>query len=674
MSKPIVLCVDDKQTVLKSLKIEIQKALGNEYRIELAESGKEALVLIEELQKQAKELVLVIADYLMPNMTGDELLERIHALSPTTINIMLTGEADIEAISHAVNYAKLYRYITKPWQTEELRLTVKEAIYSYRQEKMLAEQNAKLQRLDKLKDELIANVSHELRTPLNGILGSSEYLYEQLKNELSEKHTELLSIIVQSGRRLNNIVNNMLDFSRLKGKNIEPKLKAVNMQEMTRIVLSLHGHKNQKLINAIPDNLPLARADENRVQQILYHLISNAIKFTERGSIEVSAEVVRRNIEREIKTPLDPNVLKTVKFSKSDTTHNLYVAITVSDTGIGIPADKIESIFESFEQVDGSINRRYEGTGLGLCLSKQLLELQGGKIFVESTEGSGSRFTFILPIASAHKVDTPLRNDSDSETATALDVNEAKRSEKTSTPAIKILIVDDDPLTLQLFVTYLSSPEYAVTTAKSGPEALAKLEDGFKPDLILLDVIMPRMTGYEVTMKIRETWPANELPVLLISAQSEVSDVVAGLEIGANDYITKPVNGKELLARITTHLTLKRLDAENSIAALVFKSSHIGIVITDANVNIIKANQAYLDLFGYTIEEILGRNPSIVSSGQHDESFYQSMWDALLTKGYWYGKMVDRRKDGKIWTSWLSISAIKDKHDKVSHYVGFLYD
>jgi PAS domain S-box-containing protein len=363
-------------------------------------------------------------------------------------------------------------------------------------------------------------------------------------------------------------------------------------------------------------------------------------------------------------------VLKTVEFPKSDTTHNLYVAITVSDTGIGIPADKIESIFESFEQVDGSTNRRYDGTGLGLCLSKQLLELQGGKIFVESTEGSGSRFTFILPIAGAHKVNTPLPNDSE----TAIALNEAKRSEKTPTPAFKILIVDDDPLNLELFVMYLSSPEYAVTTAKSGPEALAKLEEGFKPDLILLDVIMPRMTGYEVTLKIRETWPANELPVLLISAQSEVSDVVAGLEIGSNDYITKPVNGKELLARITTHLTLKRLDAENSIAALVFKSSHIGIVITDANVNIIKANQAYLDLFGYTIEEILGRNPSIVSSGQHDESFYQSMWDALLTKGYWYGKMVDRRKDGKIWTSWLSISAIKDKHDKVSHYVGFLYD
>jgi PAS domain S-box-containing protein len=294
---------------------------------------------------------------------------------------------------------------------------------------------------------------------------------------------------------------------------------------------------------------------------------------------------------------------------------------------------------------------------LGLNLTRQLVELQNGAIFVDSTVGTGSRFTFILPVA-----DMP---------TTATVNKDAQKATSTLAP-FKILIVDDDPLTLQLFVMYLSSPEYAITTATSGLEALAKLEEGLKPDLILLDVIMPVMNGYDLTLKIRETWPANELPVLLISAKSEVSNVVSGLEIGANDYISKPVNKKELLARITTQMTLKRLDTENRLAAKVFQSSHVGIMITDAHVNIIKVNQAFLDLFGYRAEEVLGRNPSIVASGEHDRSFFQIMWNSVLTNGYWYGKITNSRKDGKTCPCWLCISAVKDKHNKLTHYIGFL--
>lgn len=656
MSKPVILCVDDEQTVLDSLEIELHKALGNDYRIEFADSGEDALALIEELLEKSYEIAVVIADYLMPNIKGDELLKRIHARLPKTLNIMLTGQANLEAVADTINYAKLYGYITKPWQAEDLRRTVKDALYSYRQEKMLAEQNAKLQHLDNLKNELIANVSHELRTPLNGILGLSEFLSDQ--TGLSKKHRELISILVQSAHRLNNTVNDLLDFSKLKRKNIDLKLKPVNMQKMSCILLSLHetqqDDKNLKLINAVPDNLSLAWADENRVQQILHHLIGNAIKFTQRGSIEVSAEVVNRNIDREIKTPLDPKVLEKVEYPKLGTVaSDFYVAITVSDTGIGIPADKFDRLFKSFEQLDGSSTRRYEGTGLGLNLTKQLLELQNGAIFVESTVGTGSRFTFILPVADAT-------------------VNKDAQKATPTLPPFKILIVDDDPLTLQLFVMYLSSPEYAITTATSGLEALAKLEEGLKPDLILLDVIMPVMNGYDLTLKIRETWSANELPVLLVSAKSEVSNVVSGLEIGANDYIRKPVNKKELLARITTHLTRGRLDTENSLAAMVFQSSHVGIVITDAHVNIIKVNQAFLDLFGCRVEEVLGQNPSIVASGEHGRSFFQTMWNTILTNGCWYGKITNSCKDGKTCPCWLSVSAVKDKHNKLTHYIGFL--
>ncbi len=682
MSKLVILCVDDEKTILESLEIELHKALGNDYRIELAESGEDALALIKELQEDRYEIAVVVADYLMPNMRGSELLERIHIRSPRTLSIMLTGQAGIDAIGYAVNYANLYRYITKPWQAEELRLAVKEAVYTYKQEKMLAEENAKLQRLDELKNEFLSNISHELRTPLNSIIGFSNILYKQIFTDLSEDEREMLSTVVQNSHRLESLVNDILDFSRLKNKNIEPKLKLINMPYIIRTVLSMHKslltHNMLKLINAVPTNLPLVFADENRTQQVLYNLIGNAIKFTKQGHVKISAEVVQRNIEYEIENPynpaaLEPVTLENVEESEFGTSY-LYLAITVSDTGIGIPADKISRIFESFEQIDGSSTRQYEGTGLGLSLSKQLIHLQNGEIFVKSVIDKGSQFTFILPLADQSEIEKSkhsLRERVFLEEDQTREVINKKLEFDDAQPVFKILIVDDNPASRQLMAKYLSSQEYAISTATSGIEALSMLDKGLEPDLILLDIMMPQMSGYEVTMKIREKWSVNELPILLISVKNQVSDVVTGLEIGANDYITKPITQNELLARITTHLTLKSLEAENRLTANIFQSSQVGIMITDARVRIIKVNQTYLDTFGYTAKEIWGRNPSIINSGKHERSFYKALWDTVLTKGYWSGEMINCCKNGELWNGLVSISAIKDKHNKTTHYTGF---
>jgi PAS domain S-box-containing protein len=676
MSKLVILCVDDEQTILESLEIELHKALDHNYRIELAESGEDALALIKELQENGYEIAVVVADYLMPNMRGSELLERIHTHSPRTLSIMLTGQAGIDAIGYAVNYANLYRYIAKPWQAEELRLAVKEAVYTYKQEKMLAEENAKLQRLDELKNEFLSNISHELRTPLNSIIGFSNILYKQIFTDLSEDEREMLSTVVQNSRRLESLVNDILDFSRLKNKNIEPKLKRVNIQNVIRTVLSMHKslltHNLLKLINAVPNNIPLVFADENRTQQVLYNLIGNAIKFTEQGHVEISAEVVQRNIVYELENPFDPAALEPVTLENVDESEfsYLYLAITVSDTGIGIPADKISRIFESFEQIDGSSTRLYDGTGLGLSLTKQLIHLQNGEIFVKSVVDKGSQFTFILPIVDKPEREKPKRSLSrekvfidEGQTRGGID-KKSELYDDQKTPAFKILIIDDNPASRQVLAKYLYSQEYVISSATSGIEALTLLDKGLEPDLILLDVMMPHMNGYEVTMKIREKWSVNELPILLISVKDQVSDVVTGLEIGANDYITKPVTQGELLARITTNLTLKSLEAENRLTANIFQSSQVGIMITDAHVRIIKVNQTYLDVFGYTAKEILGRNPSIINSGKHDRSFYQALWDTVLAKGYWSGEIINCCKNGELWNGLVSISAIKDKHNK----------
>ncbi|AFZ16645.1 SpoIIE family protein phosphatase [Allocoleopsis franciscana] len=439
----------------------------------------------------------------------------------------------------------------------QLRKAVERATAALREsEEALLQANADLQRLDKLKDEFLANTSHELRTPLNGIIGIAESLMDGVTGSLPPATRFNLSLIVSSGRRLATLVNDILDFSKLKHETIELQLKPVEMRSLAEVVLTLCqpliGQKNLQLINHISPDLPAVSADENRMQQILHNLVGNAIKFTDSGTVEISAELIGQG---------NPNP---------------QMAITISDTGIGIPEDKYDRIFESFEQADGTTARQYGGTGLGLAITKTLVELHGGKIGVESTVGVGSRFTFTLPLAEQLSAKPEeglkvgkLRIESSPELNVESSSQPAHLPPTNLQPVIfdgskiNILIVDDEPVNRQVFANYLALHNYGINQASNGLEALALLERGLKPDLVLLDVMMPRLTGYEVTRKIRETWQANELPVLLLSAKNQVSDLVVGLEVGANDYLTKPISKDELLARIKTHLNIQKLKAEN---------------------------------------------------------------------------------------------------------------
>lgn len=404
----------------------------------------------------------------------------------------------------------------------------------------LEKKNADLQKINQLKDEFLANTSHELKTPLNGIIGIAESLMDGATGQLSQKTLFNLSLIASSGKRLSQLVNDLLDFSQLKHKNIELKIQVVGIREITNVVLMLSqplvGQKDLRLVNKIDPELPTVDADENRLQQILYNLVGNAIKFTPSGTVEVSASVVNHEL-----------------------------AITVADTGIGIPADKLDRVFESFEQADGSIAREYGGAGLGLAVTKQLVQLHNGRIWVESTVGVGSHFTFTLPISQG-KVERK-RQKEVSKVQVFPVIKEAPNNvliepEKLAPPkkGFQILIVDDEPVNLQVLVNHLSLQNYAITQAANGMEALELIDQGSKPDLILLDIMMPKMTGYELCQKIRERFPANELPVVLLTAKNQVSDLVEGFSAGANDYLTKPVLKNELLARIKTHIRLAKIN------------------------------------------------------------------------------------------------------------------
>ncbi len=436
----------------------------------------------------------------------------------------------------------------------------------------LEKQNNELQQLDKLKDEFLANTSHELRTPLNGIIGIAESLLDGYGGDLSPQVRQNLDAIAQSGYRLTTLVNDILDFSQLKYQTLQLYRKPVELRSIVEVVLTLSqttiGNKSIELRNEVDPNLPLVDADENRLQQILYNLVGNAIKFTHRGQVTISSAIV----------PLADG--------DGDKRH---IAITVADTGSGIAQDMLPHIFDSFQQGDGSHTRQYQGAGLGLAITKQLVNLHGGDITVDSKVGHGSKFTFTLPIASSlppmgddsatssqdssqqqqpsPKIPTnskEITRTNNTQETTPIAQHSQQLSNETYGKRFAILIVDDEPINIQVLANHLALHNYDITQASNGIEALELIENGFKPDLILLDVMMPQMTGYEVCQKLRAQFPANELPVLMLTAKQQVTDVVEGLHVGANDYLTKPISKSELLARIKTHLHLSNLNAAYS--------------------------------------------------------------------------------------------------------------
>ncbi|MCK5368408.1 MAG: hypothetical protein KAQ62_07635, partial [Cyclobacteriaceae bacterium] len=300
----------------------------------------------------------------------------------------------------------------------------------------------KLRKVDKLKDEFLANTSHELRTPLNGIIGISESLYEESQHIDEEEMKSNLAMVIASGKRLASMVDSILDYSKLKTENLEIRKKPVNLRSIVKVVLAMSrpliSQDDLTLVNEVPEELPLLEADENRLQQILYNLVGNAIKFTERGKITVTA-------------------------AKQDK----FIEIEVRDEGVGIPEDKLEKIFDSYEQVEAEVNREYIGTGLGLTIAKKLVELHNGIIRVESKIGEGSSFRFTIPISlqeASSWIETSVI-ELDNSSPIALRKNKENAQ-------FNILIVDDEPINRQVLANHLKHEPYQLEMVSSGLEAL----------------------------------------------------------------------------------------------------------------------------------------------------------------------------------------------------------
>ena len=408
---------------------------------------------------------------------------------------------------------------------------------------VLDAKNHELAQANELKDQFLANTSHELRTPLNGIIGLAEALIDGSGGEASVSQRKTLGLIAQSGRRLASLVNDLLDFSKMNASEIELVTASVSPHAAVELACAmlqpLTAGKPLVLTNRVSPSLPPVLADDGRLQQVLANLVGNAVKFTRSGEVWVDAAV------------------------QGD-----LVSFSVHDTGVGIPESVRESIFEAFQQGDGSPAREFGGTGLGLSVARALVERHGGTITVESTVGVGSVFRFTLPLSGREPdavvpsgIGTIARS-----LVTPLEVDVTPISSVRGVSSHRVLVVDDEPVNREVLAQQLASTGHEIMEAANGDEALALIERFGKPDVLLLDVMMPKKSGYEVLAELRKTYDEKDLPVLLLTAKNREEDLIEGFKRGASDYIVKPFLKGELIARLAHHVRL--LDQARDIGEL----------------------------------------------------------------------------------------------------------
>ncbi|WP_219640672.1 ATP-binding protein [Cohnella sp. CFH 77786] len=388
-----------------------------------------------------------------------------------------------------------------------------------------------LQQADRKKDEFLAVISHELRNPLHGMINIAQSIIDTARSALDKHNAKNLELLIRVGRRMSFMLNDLLDLNRLRENRIQIHVKRVQLQSVAAGVMDMLRFmiedKPILLIQEIPDTFPNVIADENRLVQILFNLVHNAVKYTNEGSVTITAEAY-------------------------DGKANIHI----KDTGIGMTEELQSRIFKSYEQGDSSMTSVGGGLGLGLSISKRLAELLDGSLQVKSTPGEGSVFTLTLPLfGPSDEQITTLRDDSSfafPETAAA--ASSADEASLEMIPASagnrpRILAVDDDPINLKILDNLLSADQYDVVLATSGKDALSKL-DKQEWDLVIADVMMPQMSGYELANRIRERFSLVELPILLLTARSRPEDLYAGFRAGANDYVTKPMDALELKSRV----------------------------------------------------------------------------------------------------------------------------
>ncbi|MCU6711367.1 ATP-binding protein [Paenibacillus sp. J5C_2022] len=395
----------------------------------------------------------------------------------------------------------------------------------------IEELSGKLLQADRMKDDFLARTSHEFKTPLHGVMNISRSMLDDTANPPTGEQREKLQLVTDITRKLSQLVYDILDLSKLKQGELRIVPSPIDVRAVAEIQVRFYSYlcteKDNQLINQVPAGLSYAYADEIRLGQIIGNLLDNAIKHTENGTIAIAGRERGGMLE-----------------------------IKVRDTGAGIEPEDLPHIFEPFKSSEGAPQRSF---GLGLSIAKQLVELQGGTLSVSSMTGVGTSFTFTLPVAEE-------RQEASMSLAYSTASQAASKENEYSfaTPYVTnadgkrtVLIVDDQYVNLKVLLDALQTLDYRVIAVKNGYEALEQIDQSGRIDLVILDMMMPGMSGYEVCQEIRRHYSLLELPVLMVTAAIQPQDKVAAFQAGANDYLPKPFDLEELKARIGSLLAMK---------------------------------------------------------------------------------------------------------------------
>ncbi|HYG39748.1 MAG TPA: ATP-binding protein [Cytophagales bacterium] len=479
-----------------------------------------------------------------------------------------------------------------------------------------------LSEIDKAKTIFFSNISHEFRTPLTLLLGPMEEALDDPSTTAANRVR--IDMAYRNAIRMQKLVNTLLDFSKIEAGRMEGRFISTDISTFTKDLVTTFSEAIEKtgiLLHVdVQDISGNVYVDIDMWQKIVLNLISNAFKYTEKGEIKVSL-----------------------------TTHNEQLEFSVSDTGIGIPEGEKNQIFERFHRIENSMGRSQEGTGIGLSMVKELVNLHKGVINVESELGKGSTFTVQIPLGKSHlpkdKVDdSPIKpiispyassfvleaskwiSDKDLE---SISNHTADRNVEKGT---KILIVDDNA-DLRDYITRLLERQYTIITAIDGEDAYSKILF-YKPTLVLTDIMMPRLDGFGLLQKVRSHPDLRNIPVIFLSARAGEEAKVEGLNAGADDYLTKPFSAKELIARVETNIKIvkSRITAEQNLRAMVMQSPVATVLLRDENFIIDIVNETGLEIWGRKYEDVIGR-PILEALPEIAEQGFGDLLNYVYTTG-----------------------------------------
>jgi len=532
-----------------------------------------------------------------------------------------------------------------------------------------------LAELDRAKTAFFSNVSHEFRTPLTLMLGPVEDLLARPNSELPPENRQLLEVVHRGGLRLQQLVNTLLDFSRIEAGRTQASYQPTDLGTLTgELASSFRSAMQRAGLNFVVDCQPLSRAvyvDREMWEKVVLNLLSNAFKYTMEGSVNIRlADCVNA------------------------------AELSVTDTGVGIPENELPHLFERFHRVEGTHGRTHEGTGIGLALVQELVKLHGGTVAVASTHGQGSTFTVSMPYGSNHlptdRVESePALHSIGIHTDTYVDevlhwlpagaTDEsgalvALQEPKGSSSARSRVLLADDNADMRNYVQRLLSARYEVLPVANGAEALAALHT-HAPDLVLTDVMMPVLDGFGLLRALRANESTKTIPIILLSARAGEESRVEGLDAGADDYLVKPFTARELLARVEAHLSLARMRRQADQARRL-SELRLGLALESSRMFAWEWDPVQDAVFGAgDMRSIFGGVVPTSAEGfklvhSEDEPAHRSKFDQVrLHGGSYHSEFRIRRADtGEI--AWLEerATAITDEAGHVQRVVGVIVD